>query len=313
MQEILIETIRTDGAVQSRAAINPEYVADLAELIKSGVKLPPVDLFREAAGECWMADGFHRLRAHEAAGALTIRANVHKGGKAEAVWHSCGSNKEHGLRRNKGDIERAINMAIGLRPSSSTRLIAEHVGCGHPWVVQVVGSNHLTRPDKVVGRDGKEYPSRRPPPPPPPRPPSEPTALRLVEPDETPRREQVALKRTDQLDVLGRPIPDHLTDLFRRGGEVRELLGYLSRVRGAVRAAADDQLYSECNRDAVEAACAQAYADLKATIPHAVCPWCGGNDPMQSSCRGCGGRGAIGEFRWDNAVPAELKGRERGR
>ena len=39
MQELLIETIRTDDGVQSRAAINAEYVAELADMLKAGRKL----------------------------------------------------------------------------------------------------------------------------------------------------------------------------------------------------------------------------------------------------------------------------------
>ena len=59
MQDILIESIRTDGAVQSRTAINPEYVSELAELIKNGQKLPPVDVYSETAGESWIADALN--------------------------------------------------------------------------------------------------------------------------------------------------------------------------------------------------------------------------------------------------------------
>ena len=81
MQEILVANIRTDGGVQSRVAIDPAYVAELAEEIKAGVKLPPVEVYRDASG-VWMADGFHRLRAHEAAGVASIRAEIRKGGQA---------------------------------------------------------------------------------------------------------------------------------------------------------------------------------------------------------------------------------------
>jgi hypothetical protein len=66
-----------------------------------------------------------------------------------------------------------------------------------------------------------------------------------------------------------------------------------------------DPLFAECDTQAVVAGLQTAYDQLKATIPAYVCPWC--NGVLATDCRGCGGRGAIGEFRWKTAVPRELK------
>jgi hypothetical protein len=76
MQELLIETIRTDGGVQSRERINEEYVAELAALIKAGKKLPPIEVYGDG-DEVWAADGFHRILGHIEADKRTIRCNVH--------------------------------------------------------------------------------------------------------------------------------------------------------------------------------------------------------------------------------------------
>ena len=127
MQEVLIAKIRTDGGVQSRAAINDEYVKELAEIVQAGKRLPPVSVYNDGT-DLWAADGFHRLAAHEQAGKKTIRAEIHKGGQADAAWASCGANQEHGLRRTNSDKRRAVEMALKMRPTASDRAIAEHVG-----------------------------------------------------------------------------------------------------------------------------------------------------------------------------------------
>lgn len=77
MQEILIEKIRTDGGVQSRERISDDYVMELAELIKAGKKLPPIDVYSDGT-EIWAADGFHRILAHIKVDKRTVRCNVHK-------------------------------------------------------------------------------------------------------------------------------------------------------------------------------------------------------------------------------------------
>jgi hypothetical protein len=100
-----------------------------------------------------------------------------------------------------------------------------------------------------------------------------------------------------------------LEPLFDRAAEVQEHLTALSRVKTAVEraGAAGDPLYAEANPQAVLAALATAYDALKATIPYAVCPYCKGKPPMVSSCRACQHRGAVGKFRYDNAIPESAK------
>ena len=56
MQELLLETIRTDGGTQSRETIDKQYVADLAEVIKGGGKrLPPIEVYGDGT-EVWCAE-----------------------------------------------------------------------------------------------------------------------------------------------------------------------------------------------------------------------------------------------------------------
>ena len=94
--------------------------------------------------------------------------------------------------------------------------------------------------------------------------------------------------------------------LFDRGQEIAALMLDISRVKTAVKEAteAGDPLFVDCAAQQTIAALETAYAGLKATRPAYVCPWCGGT--LSRDCSGCGGRGALGEFRW-KTVPEEMK------
>lgn len=307
MQELLIDSIRTDDGVQSRSAINREYVAELTELLKAGKKLPPVEVFRDGS-ETWMADGFHRLLAHQDAGARKIRAEVHKGGRKEARWHSIGANLGHGLRRTNEDKRRAVTMALEDRPEASDALIADHCGV-HVNTVAAVRRQvpQIVGPVERIGKDGKTY--RIPPPPPrniPPPPSVTPTEPRRIPPP-PPSTPPEPAKPTGPVDAVGYPIPDHLQGLFKRGAEVQALLGQISSIKGTLKRAEEtgDVLYEDCRMQQAFAALQTAYDTIKATKPYVVCPWCKG--VMSDQCRGCGKRGVLGEFRYDTTVPRELK------
>jgi len=301
MQEILVEKIQTDKT-QSRAAINKDYVTELVELLKSGKKLPPVDVYKNADG-CFMADGFHRLMAHIEAGKKSIRAEIHKGGLKEARWHSSAANVAHGLKRSPEDKRHAVKMALEDKPNASDQLIADHVGVSRDLVGNVRRASTCGRPQvERIGVDGK---TRRLPPP-------QPTPQQRYTQEKAHEKPKVKPppppgKPAAPKDELGHPIPDHVQVLFDRVGEVQELLTALSNVRGVIRAAADDPLYFEVNAQSVATGIAQAYDAIKATTPYCVCPWCHGQAPMQTGCNGCAGRGVIGKYRYDNAVPRELK------
>lgn len=309
MQDVIIAKIRTDNGVQSRAGINSDYVAELAAMLAVQQVLPPIDVYSDGT-ETWCADGFHRIAAHESAGRVTIRANVHKGGRDAAAWHSCGANLTHGLRRTNADKRHAVNLAMRMRPELSARAIADHVGVDEQMVRACKLRAGIATP-KVVGLDGKTYapppPRFKPPPLPPmpaPRTPTPPPSARPTPP--TPPAPRAPAE--PRLDSVGATIPDHLAPLFDRAPEIATVLGHISSVRGELRRAstAGDPLFAEVNYQQAEAALATAYDTIKATTPHAVCPWCRG--VLSDKCRGCGGRGVIGKHRWETTVPREMKG-----
>lgn len=102
-----LDQINYDGSTQPRVDLNEQAVADYAEALTSGIKLPPVIVFFDGA-QNWLADGFHRFHAHRKIGAYDIQAAVHRGTKRDAILYSVGANAAHGLRRTNDDKRKAV-------------------------------------------------------------------------------------------------------------------------------------------------------------------------------------------------------------
>lgn len=83
-----LAAIRTDGGTQPRAEISDEIVDEYTEALED---LPPVTVFYDGT-TYWLADGFHRFRAHEKAGRPKIAADVKQGTLRDAVLFSVGAN-----------------------------------------------------------------------------------------------------------------------------------------------------------------------------------------------------------------------------
>jgi hypothetical protein len=113
IQALAISVIRMDGGTQPRFQLYEEVVADYAEDLRQGATFPPVIVFWDEREKMyWLADGFHRVRAHEAIGAKEVRAEIHLGSRREAVLYSVGANAAHGLRRTNADKRRAVERLL---------------------------------------------------------------------------------------------------------------------------------------------------------------------------------------------------------
>lgn len=160
-REVLpIGEIVTDAGTQVRAQIDEAIVAEYAEHLATGGTLPPVAAFREG-GSTYLADGFHRLRAHERVRRTDIEAQVQTGTREDALWCALGANRAHGHRLTSADKKHAIKLALEAWPDRSQRRIAAQIGCSFQYVskvrAQVSTSRHL--PKRTVGTDGKSYPA----------------------------------------------------------------------------------------------------------------------------------------------------------
>jgi hypothetical protein len=162
-KNVSLRDLRLDGETQARASLDAETVDDYADKIRAGVALPPPVAFFDGS-RYWLADGFHRAEATRKTGASSMDVEVRKGTREDAIWFACGANQGHGLRRTNADKRRAVEMALRLKPESSDRAIAEHVGVA-PNTVKAVREEsgaqvaQVNQPAARTGRDGKTYPA----------------------------------------------------------------------------------------------------------------------------------------------------------
>ena len=104
----------------------------------AGSVFPPIVVFHDGA-TYWLADGYHRLEATDEAGLKEIAAEIREGTRREAIEHACGANQDHGLRRSRADVRRAITTLVEDAEwgELANRAIAEMVGCDHKTVAAV--------------------------------------------------------------------------------------------------------------------------------------------------------------------------------
>lgn len=135
MKGLNLKAIRIDGGTQSRVRLNPDVVAEYAQAIADGVKLPPVTVFHDGS-EHWLADGFHRYHAHAKAGKASIHAEINVGTQRDAHLYAIGANKSHGLRRTNEDKRNSVQGMLDDAEWSqwTDRKIADHCGVSHTFV-----------------------------------------------------------------------------------------------------------------------------------------------------------------------------------
>lgn len=105
--ELPIKKIRIDGGTQPRIGIDDQTVDSYAEAIGEGASFPPVTVFHDGT-DYWLADGFHRFRAHQTAGKTKIAVDVRQGTQRDAVLFSVGANATHGKPRCNEDKRRSV-------------------------------------------------------------------------------------------------------------------------------------------------------------------------------------------------------------
>jgi hypothetical protein len=107
------------------------------------------------------------------------------------------------------------------------------------------------------------------------------------------------------VDCRGRHIPEDLLPIWNRRQEVQDLATAISRARVVLEKANDgkDPLWWELNYQAVKADLDKAFFSISSAQPWCVCPMCQG-----VGCRACSGRGLMSEYRFEQVVPASMRG-----
>lgn len=130
-----VENITVDDSIQVRVGrLNDAKVASYAEMVKRGVEFPAVDVFRDG-DVLYLADGFHRLAAHKAAGMTEILAVVRPGGHDAAFEHAEDANLKHGLELSMSDKKniyfRRMRRGYWDGSKDSLRQVAKTFGVDH--------------------------------------------------------------------------------------------------------------------------------------------------------------------------------------
>lgn len=108
VKRIPLHLLTIDRAVQIRTTTHYPLVLEYSEMIAQGVKFPPITVFHRDGQPYYVADGFHRLKAHELACSPDISCEVRDGTKRDAILFAVGANAHHGLRRSSTDKRRAV-------------------------------------------------------------------------------------------------------------------------------------------------------------------------------------------------------------
>ncbi|MBI4905144.1 MAG: ParB/RepB/Spo0J family partition protein [Acidobacteria bacterium] len=158
-----VANIRLDGGTQPRAALDPDAINDYAKAMSNGAKFPPVTVFYDGE-RYWLADGFHRVKAAEAAGLKSLECDIRQGTLEDARWYSFSANKSNGLRRTTQDKQRAVKAALlhANGAAASDRQIARHVGVDQKtvtnWRQQLEASEEIPQiAARTANRKGKTY------------------------------------------------------------------------------------------------------------------------------------------------------------
>ncbi len=117
---IPVKAIQVDGGTQMRAGIDEKTVDEYFSEMRNGAVFPPVLVYYDGSAY-WLADGFHRLKAHKLAWVTPgmpgepggyskpeIAAEVRAGTKRDAILYAASANASHGLRRTNADKRRAV-------------------------------------------------------------------------------------------------------------------------------------------------------------------------------------------------------------
>jgi len=111
MTTLPLTSIRQDGGTQPRAILNGNWIEEYAHDMLAGAVFPPVIVFHDGT-DYWLADGFHRIAAAEAAGATAIEADVRQGTVRDAILFSVSANAAHGQRRTNEDKRRSVHRLL---------------------------------------------------------------------------------------------------------------------------------------------------------------------------------------------------------
>ena len=306
-RDMKIKIADLDLSLQTRAGTDAETINNYAEAMADGAQFPDVTVFTD--GETyWLADGFHRVMAAKSNGKTAISADVRKGTADDAVVFGGTANNKQGKRPTRADVQHFMQMVwerreaiFGGTPTGGNlaercgvsratgerfvqRKLAEMPKAPSRPTASKIQSKMPTRPAKLIGANGREYPVRpapvAPKTPEPPSAPVRPTVKKIQ--SNTPARPV----RKMPVDRYGTEIPVEFTEAFE-GSTLADILSCISKARVALRKGFEEHnpAFAAVRQDAL-VNLNNAYSFINAAEPHCVCRMCQG-----TGCKACHERG----------------------
>lgn len=161
-QELPLTSINIYGGTQTRIKTTDEAVEAYADEMTAGTVFPPIIVYYDGATH-WLADGFHRYLAAKRIERPAILAEVHAGGRTDALRHALGANATNGVYRTNADKRNAVEIALEEWPDRANPVIAEICRVSPDLVrrcrTEMNNNGRLAPRERVTGRDGKDYPA----------------------------------------------------------------------------------------------------------------------------------------------------------
>lgn len=265
------DVILVDPAVQPRFNLNEEAVNHYAELMKQGVKFPPIDVFKVPEVGLVLAAGFHRYKAAGIAG-IELDVTVHEGSMRDAKAFAIASNIAHGVHYSNADKRRIVETYLSDPEwrELSDREIARRCGVSNTFVSlrrEERGDREPHDPDDKAPEFDDD-------------PTEDPEQSDSPEPATTPKSDPPAAPApAEMVDKEMQVVPTKLRDVFGAGAEFfREAIDNLRQTRDTLADAAKSGRFGKFLREQdVNVNLNNLIEALKFAQPHAVCPKCRGD------------------------------------
>jgi len=162
-QDLPLDSINIYSGTQTRVQTTDEAIESYADEMAQGTVFPPITVYYDGS-TYWLADGFHRYLAAKRLERPAIPADVHPGGRTDALRHALGANSTNGVYRSNADKRNAVEIALEEWPDLANPVLAEICRVSADLVRRTRGvmiqNGKIVPAGKVTGRDGKEYPAQ---------------------------------------------------------------------------------------------------------------------------------------------------------
>jgi len=141
-QSIKTKDIRRVDGLTVRESLDESTVEAYTEQYldpKSRKDMPPIIVWEDStAGIYTLVDGWHRFQAAGKAQLKDIRAEVVTGSREQVLRLALEANAKHGHRMTRGDVKRAVQMALADAELAKMkdRQLARCIGTTHPTVAK---------------------------------------------------------------------------------------------------------------------------------------------------------------------------------